>query len=79
MKNKLKSNIKFIIFGVGLTCFIVWFVIGMRFITPDSEGMQCFFAATLPFLGMFAMLGCILRTAWNTYKAKRAAKKKEEV
>lgn len=75
---KLSFRTKYIIYGILLVCCIVWMVIGTRFVTEQSTGMHCFFALTLPFLGIFAMLAGLLHTAWRQWRAKSKSDSESE-
>lgn len=69
-KSSLSFKAQYVIYAVLMAAFIVWLVIGSKFVTPDSSAAVCFFGMSLPFLGIFGAFGLILRVAWKQHRAK---------
>lgn len=70
-----KWTVRYLIYGAVAVVCIIWSIIGMRFVTDDSDGMTCFFLATLPVVGFFVMLTFLLVTRIKQQREKRRSEK----
>lgn len=69
---KLPLKMQFIIYGSILAVSAVWLIVGLQFVTPDSDGAMCFFGLTLPFLIGLAAIGMLLRLVYRFVRYKKS-------
>lgn len=73
-----KWKIRYTVYGVIALLCIGWSMLGMQFITAESDGMTCFFLATLPVLLFFAMLTFLAVTRFKQQREKRRNEQKQQ-
>lgn len=77
-KKLTKWTIRFIVYAVLAVICLVWSIVGMRFVTDSSDGMTCFFLATLPVVGFFTMLTFLVVARFKQQREKRRIEQEEK-